>query len=210
MDAATIATICAIAKTSKGAIEYLVKDQRASFGLLVPAHVVFKGKAIGRGNFDNGILKISTFDGGNAVRLDASCFPASARIWNGPDIIPNDWKDGSFEMSLWHDLIWKFSEKIAYAWGVTATAVRRWANGILAAAWKGYSKLYPEAEYIGVKVRVAYGATNFTASWWHKFTRLFAVLLLAVSLSGCAGCAAPPNWEMTDSSGPLVIEEEVE
>lgn len=216
MDPATIAAITKALKASKYLIDYIVDDQTTYYGLMRPEYIVLRGKGIAKGikgRFDNGYLAIEvlkcdpTGKTKDEIKLMAAVFPAKMKFWNGPDLIPNKLNDGSMDMSLWHDLIWRFSKYIAELWGWSATEVRLWGNGILAAAWPHYAKFYPDAKAVHVKVHVAYNGTNWTARWWHKFTSLFALILFALTLAGCGGCSSPPDWEVVDSSGSVQYEE---
>ncbi len=193
-------------------IEYVERDQKIMLGLTRPQWVVFEGPGIARGSFDNGILAITSRRGGGAdgadvVRLDARAFSALMRFWNGPDGICNKVGDGRLESSLWHDLTWKFAAQIAAEWGFTEMEVLLWANALFAAAWKGYAKFYPDARFVNLKVRVAYGATQFAAPWYHRLKRILGFTVFAVCFVGCHGCAlfdAPPaDVVMVDSSGPF-------
>ena len=205
MDAATLALIKKGIDFAKAGIEYIEHDNQVMLGLTKPQWIGFRGTAIGRGNFDNGWLRITSKKGGSIVRLDADTFRAVLKFWNGPDVIQNNLKDGSLEASLWHDLIWVFAKEIATAWGCSDLDVMLWANGLFHAAWKNYGKMYPSARLVNQKARIAYGVVTFSAPWYHRLKKVFglAVVLLCVC-GGCDGCAlfeTPPDVEVTGSSG---------
>lgn len=205
MNIATLALIKKSLNLVKVGIEYVEHDNQVSLGLRRPQWIGFKGPGIGRGNFDNGILKISSDVGGDTVRLDAAIFRAIMRIWNGPDGIKNTVKDGRLEASLWHDLVWYFAKNIAAAWGCSVLEVLDWANGLFHAAWKEYGEMYPSAKFVPQKARVAYGVTHFAAPWYHRFKQIFGLSLVVLCIcGGCQGCALfepPPDIWVTGSSG---------
>jgi len=187
--------------------DYIVIDQTVSYKLNVPVFVAFEGPGIGMGNFDNGILKITSVKGQNNVQLYANPFEANTHYWNGPDLIPNDWEDGSMEASLWHDLICQFKKQIAKAFKTSVRKVIAWANGILSAAWRGYSKIYKHPKLVNLKAKIAYrvcqiGYPIYAPIQWirKKIGRLLMLALLATVISGCAGCSPEPDWHMTDAS----------
>lgn len=204
MDAATIAILKKAVDLARLGIEYVQHDQQVMLGLRKPQWVEFTGPGLGRGNFDDGILRIVSDPNGNRVRLYASIFPASSGFWNGPDGCSNKVKDGRLPSSLWHDLIWLRADKIAAEWGCSALEVMQWANGMLSAGWIGYAELYPAAKNVKTKARISYGATQFAAPWYHRVKILFGISVIILCLSGCTGCALfdkPPDVTMTGSSG---------
>jgi hypothetical protein len=211
-------------------IEYIREDQQARYGLNETVSATFTGAGIGIGNFDNGVLKIESSPGCDAVKLTARPFPASSGRWNGPDIIPDDWAGvgtkpnfwrdlacgaegeigpavGSMEASLWHDLIWGSAREIGAACGMRKQDVLKWGNGILYAAWIGYAKtLYPDAVLTRQTARVGFWACEWGRRIYHPVKRAVASILkvlgvvaVCVAVSGCGGCASPPDWVMVES-----------
>ena len=205
MNAATLAVIKKGVDLAKVGIEYIEHDNKVALGLRKPQWIGFEGPGIGRGNFDNGILRIASIKGGNAVRLDARVFRAYMRFWNGPDLIKNRVKDGRLESSLWHDLIWFFAKEIAKEWGCSVQEVLEWANGLFHAAWKEYGEMYPDAKFVEQKARVAYGVVHFATPWYHRFKKIFGLALVMLCICGCEGCALfdspPDDITVTGSSG---------
>ena len=139
--------------------------------------------------------------------LTAEPFDAQEGLWNGPDVIPNDWHDGSLEASLWHDLIWHYSEEIARQTGMSRQEVLHWGNGILTACWRGYAaQLYPDARAVGVKTAAAYAATEAARPWYHALKRLCrraagwfaAAALFAGLLGGADGYLCTAEQELDD------------
>ena len=205
MNAATLVALKKTVDLAKVGIEYIEHDQRVSLGMLKPQWIAFEDSGIGKGNFDNGVLKITSERGGNTVRLDSSAFRAVARYWNGPDLVNNKIKDGRLESSLWHDLIWVFAKDISKEWNCRVVEVLDWANGLFYAAWKDYGEHYPSAKFVTQKARIAYGVVHFSVPWYHRVKKIFglAVVVLCVC-SGCHGCALfdpPPDVHVTGSSG---------
>jgi len=205
MNTATLAIIKKSIDLSKTGIEYIEHDNKVMLGLTKPQWISFEGLGIGRGDFDNGFLKITSAKDGDCVRLDAAVFRAVMHFWNGPDLINNKGKDGRLESSLWHDLIWYFAKEIAVAWGCSVADVLDWANGLFYAAWKDYGEHYPSAKFVKQKARVAYGVVHFAAPWYHRVKKIFGLALVVLCVcSGCHGCALfdpPPDVHVTGSSG---------
>lgn len=204
MDAATLAIIKKSIDLAKVGIEYIEHDNKVSLGLRKPQWIGFEGPGIGRGDFDNGYLRIASVKGGDLVRLDASVFRAYMRFWNGPDLLKNKVKDGRLESSLWHDLVWFFAKDIAKKWGCSVEEVLEWANGLFYAAWKDYGEHYPDAKFVPQKARAAYGVVHFSAPWYHRFKKIFGLSVVVLCVSGCQGCALfdpPPDIHVTGSSG---------
>ena len=205
MDAATIAILKKAVDLARVGIEYVQHDQQVMLGLRKPQWVEFHGKGIGRGNFEMNGFRITSVSGGDTVRLDCAPFDPWSRRWNGPDLVGNKIKDGRLESSLWHDQTWFFAILIAEYWGCSVLEVLQWANSLFAAAWKDYAKFYPNAKFVNLKVRCAYGATQFAAPWYHRLKRIFGLTLVVLCVSGCTGCAlfdAPDDGiTVTGSSG---------
>ena len=127
-----------------------------------------------------------------------------AVLWNGPNGIPDNLGDGSFEMSLWHDLVWEYAKKIAEILGVSEQDVMKWANGILAAAYRGYGER--RGKKSGWRAWIAYNVCERSRRWWHRlFPALLAALALGI-LAGCSGCASPPDWDLEDSNLTEVLD----
>ena len=117
MDYATI--IKAGSKVAKAAARYIDKDLHTYYGLAKPAWVSFKGPGVGVlgrslevRQVIVGVLSIE-FESADKVYMSAVPFEASTKLFNGPNLIPDNLGDGSKEMSLWHDLTWEYAKQIA-------------------------------------------------------------------------------------------------
>lgn len=203
-------------KLLKKAIAYIDEDMNRHYELKETAFAVFTGTNIGRGSFDNGILCIDSAPGGDVIKMKARPFKAETKYWNGPDIIPDDLDDGSFEMSLWHDLVCEFKKEIAVEWKTTEDAVVEWANKILPTAWIGYGEK-KETRPIALETRAKIGFNVVEAGrkWWNpwaainkllrKCKKVIPLILIAATLTGCTSCSAIPDWKMKEAS-PIVWE----
>lgn len=118
-------------------------------------------------------------------------FPASAKAWNGPDVIP-DYCLGAMAASLLHDLWWGRAAEISKLWGMRIDDVYLLGNDFLHAVWRAYD---PD----GAMPRLAYAVCNVAVPWYHRLKKaigLACVACLAVSLAGCAAFRAPPGLEV--------------
>lgn len=202
MDYGTIAK--AASKVARAAAKYVDRDLHTWYGLAAPAWAVFTGEGVGvlGKSLEAGVVEVGPlaiyFFSTSQVRLECAVFAAAAKLWNGPNGIPDNLGDGSMEMSLWHDLIWEFARQIAEALGVTEQDVMKWGDGILAAGYRGYGAR--RGSRTGWRARVAYNVVEWSRRWWRKlFPALLAGLTLGI-LAGCSGCATPPDWELDDGS----------
>ena len=126
MDYVTILRKCS--PLARKAYRYVRDDLDARYGLREAAWAVFRGSGIGVlgrslevRTVRVGVLDI-TFVSEDRVRLDSRPFKPESGLWNGPNGIPDNLGDGSFEMSLWHDLVWEYAKKIAEILGRAAGA----------------------------------------------------------------------------------------
>lgn len=192
-----------IKATLVSAVRYVYDDLTAKYGLLKPAYAIFTGRGVGVGNAAWGPLRIMSDRDGSAVRLEAAPFDASAGYWNGPNVIPDDCKDGSFEASLWHDLLWAGAEPLAKQLGMSMKKYLEWSNGILYAGWRGYAQaLYPDAHAVKTKSWLAWWLCKLGA-WFKRHGLSFsAVIALAIGAMAATenGCDAPPDWQLEDAS----------
>ena len=204
--AAAIKIVKVGSKVARSAWRYVQDDLHHYYGISAPAWVSFKGAGIGVlgkslevGTVSVGVLRIE-FVSAVVVRLYADAFTASSKLWNGPNLIPDNLKDGSFEMSLWHDLVWAYAKQIAQILGVSEQAVMEWADGILDAAYKGYGKK-KYGKDTRLRARVAFNICEWSRHWWRKvFPGAVCLAVCCGLLAGCSGCATPPGWEMEDAS----------
>ena len=215
MDAATALEIGR--KTMKVAdkiIKYVKADNEATFGLDEEVRAELTGLKlieIWEGERHLPICQYTTADGSltieprmegglEFVRLTAHPFPASSRLWNGPDLIKNN-RYRSMLASLFHDLIWEHADEIAKAWGVSKQAVLQWGDGILYALWMYAS----ETSALGrVEARVAWQVCEYSRGWYHKVKKLIGLHCLAFALL-LAGCGTPPDWTVSGVEGTNAI-----
>ena len=177
------------------ALKYLRDDINRSYSLLAPAWAEYEGKGIGIGDFtDDPWFSIRSVKGGGAVRLESKIFDASAKIWNGPDLIPDNLDDGSMEESLWHDHIHRCAPRISKSTGLSEAEVIAWGNGLYYAGTRARTR----------RAKLYYWAVEHGRRVWLPLRRLFARLALAavcaVCFAGCNGCAEPPDWHKTGGS----------
>ena len=201
MNTATLVELKKVVDFTKVGIEYIEHDQRVSLGMLKPQWIGFEGDGIGMGDFNNGVLKITSHKGGDTVRLESYAFRAVMRYWNGPDLVNNKVKDGRLESSFWHDLMWVFAKDIAKEWNCRVVDVMMWANGLFYSAWNDYGKHYRGAKCVKQKARFAYGVVSFATPWYHRIKKVFKLSLVMLCFSGCALFSPPPDIVTTGSSG---------
>ena len=200
MEATVTTAICV-------ALSYVRDDLRARYALLEPVCIALSGDGVCIGDAECGPLRITSHPDSGLVVLEASPFPADTGYWNGPNVIPDHLRDGSFEASLWHDLIWTFCGDIAVQTGKSAAEILEWSNGILASAWRYYGReLYGRSESAGRRRGwLAYQICRIGAWIKRFFVRISCMALAAGLLAGCNGCANPPDWEVVESSGDIRI-----
>ena len=183
----------------KTLLGYIERDQNAKYGLKSEASITIGGANIALSkNVDCGVLHICNITD-YQVMLTCDAFDAESGLWNGPDIIPNNLKDGSFEASLWHDLIWYYAEEIAEATGMTISEVKQWGNDAFYAAWVYYASLY--GRRVTLRARIAYWAVSIAKNWYGKvkaFLPIFAVTFVCSCFF--AGCYTPPDWKVIDAT----------
>lgn len=186
-------------------LSYLYDDVTKAYGLAEAASCTLSGPGIGIGSATAGPLTIESEPGGEQVTLRCKPFSARTCWWNGPNIIPDGLRDGSFEASLWHDLLWEFCDEFCLALGMRDKDFLRWADGIFAAAYKGYAaKKYGKER--GAFARLAYNVVRAGAAIKVRARRLkkwflngLCIAVATVFFSGCSGCAAPPDWVLEDA-----------
>ena len=189
------------------ALQYVRDDLSARYGLSAPARLVLSGPGVCIGDAKCGPLSITSDAAAGTVTLEAEPFAAESGYWNGPNVVPDHLRDGSFEASLWHDLIWQFCGEIAMQTGKSAEEVLEWSNGILSAAWRYYGReLYGRSESAGRRRGwLAYQICRLGAWFKRFFVRISCMAFAAGLLAGCNGCANPPDWDVVESSGELMI-----
>ena len=194
-----------IAHVVKRAVQYVKEDQSARYGLKDHTTIILYGDGVGIGRVDAGVLHIVGKKGGDTCTLLADPFKPEDGLWNGPDVIPNDWSDGSMEASLWHDLIWHYAADIAEQTGLTVREVKSWGNGILKAGWEAYGvKLGKDGWWNRFKAWCAYQLTELVKGWYGK--NKAGLLVLAV-LSCGGGCYTAPDWTAEVPEDPVEYEQ---
>ena len=151
----------------KKAVKYIKDDQLKSYGLDEAVGLDIRG----RGVADIVRTAYATRDGSlsitvaetDHVRITAQPFPATARLWNGPDVIRDD-NYAAMLASLFHDLIWIHADELAEAWGTDKQAVLKWGDGVLYAVWR---RADPKSAF----ARVAYGVCEFARPWYHRLKK---------------------------------------
>ena len=198
-------------KAGQKVFKYIKADNESSFGLdeevsvvLAGDDVAYAGKVLVPREYttQDGSLSIKPeWSNGWLIRLTAHPFPASSRLWNGPDVIANN-QYRSMLASLFHDLIWGHAAELARAWGVSKRDVLTWGNGVLYSLW-----MYASADSMRgrIEARLAWMACEFSKSWYHAFKRLVGLHCLAFALLLAAGCGTPPDWTVTEISGTNAI-----
>ena len=201
-------------KVANKVIKYIREDNEATFGLDEEVRAELTGLKlieIWEGERHLPICQYTTADGSltieprmegglEFVRPTAHPFPASSRLWHGPDLIKNN-QYRSMLASLFHDLIWEHADEIAKAWGVSKQAVLQWGDGILYALWMYAS----ETSALGrVEARVAWQVCEYSRGWYHKVKKLIGLHCLAFALL-LAGCGTPPDWTVSGVEGTNAI-----
>lgn len=198
-------------KAGQKVFKYIKADNEMSYGLDEEVSVVLLGDGVAcvgtalvprEYTTKDGSLTIAqtadAIDWG--VRLVAHPFPASSRLWNGPDVIANN-QYRSMLASLFHDLIWEHGDELAKAWGVSKQDVLRWGDGVLYALW-----MYASEDSIRgrIEARVAWQVCEFSRGWYHSLKKILGLHCLAFALL-LAGCGTPPDWTVAEISGTNAI-----
>ena len=216
MDTATaIATARKVAKMADKVIKYIKADNEAAYGLDEEVTVLLEGEDVASiGGTLTQLTEYTTKDGSLTVEtpsafgisLTAHPFPASARLWNGPDVIADN-QYRSMLASLFHDLIWGHADELARAWGVSKRDVLTWGNGVLYALW-----MFASADSVRgrIEARLAWIACEFSKSWYHRFKKWAGLYCLATAFGlaaawGAAGCGSPPDWRVAEISGTNAV-----
>ena len=212
MDAQTVIAIAkAVEKArSSGFAEWLRQDQGASYPLDAPVTAVVKSRKLARllpGDFDfttqDGSLTIQRLSE-KRVLLRANAFSRGMRLWNGPDLIPDD-KLAAMVASLFHDLIWAHRVELADVLLATEMQVLQWGNDAFLLVWR-----FVDPSLAGrVKSYFAFQAVSAGKYVYHPAKRLLGLsgvaTLLCVSLL-CAGCFSLPDGEVESIDGIDAVE----
>jgi len=187
--------------------DYIRDDQTAECGLGAPVRIVVEGPGVGAINFTapDGTGKIIS-PHINRCEFVFNPFPSAGSWWNGPDVIRNVNQGGRIPGSLVHDFICNFLLSIAAAAGLTKEEVWEWASGILAAVWAHYGHYTPRAKS---ESWLAYHATRLSRRpyrWLRRNLGFALVILAAITLSGCSGCQAVPDWRVVEADPVIWVE----
>jgi hypothetical protein len=187
--------------------EYIRDDQSAKCGLVSPVRIVIEGPGVGCIDFPapdkSGTIISPTI---NRCELSFQPFPALESWWNGPDVIPNKNRGGRIPGSLAHDFICHFIRMIAQENGLTEDEVWEWASGILAVIWEHYGHYDAQAKR---ESWIAYHATRLFRRPYKVIQRLLgfaSIIMIALTLTGCSGCQAIPDWRVTAADPVIWVE----
>lgn len=198
-------------KVANKVIKFIREDNEATFGLDEEVSVVLTGDDVCKLADGQLVTPVDTADGslsikpewsnGWLIRLTAHPFPASARLWNGPDLLKNN-KYRSMLASLFHDLIWEHADELAKAWGVSKLVVLAWGDGVLYALW-----MFASADSLAgrVEARLAWEVCEFSRGWYHDVKKLLGLHSILAALMLTAGCGTPPNWVVTEIEGTNAV-----
>lgn len=188
------------------AIEYIKEDQSKQYPLNETRSLTIEGDGVGRFNFSSQYFDIVK-NSNNSTTLVARPFAAETGLWNGPDILPDNLPDGTFQASLFHDLIWGMSKDIAATNNATESDVEIWGNGIMIAIMKKYAKREG-----GCKLwqRIVYNTLHYGRIVYRPAKNLLkriGVLCAVLFLGGCTSCLTPPDWNVSDASCEILLTE---
>lgn len=176
-------------------IQYMKDDAAHSYALNETFTAEIEGVGVGKICADyktcDGTFEVVRIDVRRVV-LICYPFPASARLWNGPDILPDD-DYASMAASLVHDLIWGHDAELAHEWGVSPNRIKAWGNDILYAIWRAANGNKPNAI-----MRLAYHICDLAAPIYHKAKKILKVGATATAcVALLSGCRTPPdNWSV--------------
>lgn len=212
MDVKSVVAIAqAIGKArSSGFAEWLRNDQDASYPLDAPVTAVVKSNRLAGllpEGFDfttkDGSLTIARLDGCR-VLLRANAFARGSRLWNGPDLIPDD-DLAAMVASLVHDLVWIHRAEIADALGATERQVLQWGNDVFVLVWR----FVDPSLRARVKSRLAFRAVSAGKYVYHPVKRLLGlagIVSCAAAIVVAAGCASLPDGEVESLDGIDAVE----
>lgn len=189
-------------------LDYIRDDLTSYYGLRSPVTVTLEGKGL----TDIIAHPVTTIDGslsvsargGHAI-LTAHPFEPESKLWNGPNVVPND-RYASMLASLYHDLIWEHSAELSTAWGCSPLDVRKWGNGILRAVWIDAA----DGPLDRLCARIAWYVCSATAPVWPAIKRLLHIVCIAGALILVGGCSQPPDWHVTDVDGGEAVQVEID
>ena len=180
-----------VVKFAQEGVKYLKEDYSHWSSLEEPVTIEVYSKGIGRFNFANDTLSI-TSPNSDCVILHSERFPADSRYWNLASIIKDAHEkggcdDGRDEGSLFHDLIDTFNSDIAKANQTTGQVISDWSDKILAIVWRSYGKKKgKDGWWLNVKTKLALNACgSFLRKYWSKIAGLFIISFSLFFVTGC-------------------------
>lgn len=192
-----------IASAAKAAIAYIRNDQTRKYGLLRRTVVFIDGPGVGKFHYKDDVLTIIS-PTSDCTILVAEPFKSESNNWNGPDVLPDTRKDGSFEMSLWHDLIVGRAKEIAKENHTREQRVFKWANDLVPALMELYAEKKPK----GWWKRLVHSTLEIARPFYHPFKKLvkpfFGCLAIAVAC-GFSGCDSPPDWHAHGGDDAAIV-----
>ena len=202
-DTARIAAIIA-----KAVAEYLKNDQKASYPLTGDVWLTVRCKRVASRLKDgftymtqDGALFIRKVDE-ERIKLVAHAFPRSKRLWNGPDVIPNN-ELASMFASLFHDLIWGHRRELAEAMGIEARDVLTFGSDVFFIAWRAI-----DPSFLGrIKSWLAYQGVRSAEPWYHRWKEGVVIAASALLLGGCSGCYTTPDGEVEEMGGVDIVKQ---
>ena len=211
MDPITIIKITrTVIKYGSQIVDYIRDDQTAKLGLNQPVRMVVEGPGVGIGYFrsaDGVFTMLSPTL--NRVDFKFSKFPPDAEsVWNGPDLIPNDWDGGSVPASLVDDFTKFYRREIAAELSLTDADIWDWSTAIMAVIWDHYGHYTTRAKTESWLAYHLIRPARRPYQWIKRRLGFACVILAALASTGCTGCLDPrPAWHVTYADPVISIEQ---
>ena len=180
-----------VVKYGKAGVKYLKEDYSHWTGLDEPVTIEVYSKGVGRFNFENETLKI-TSPHSDCVILHSETFASSAHYWNLASIIKDAKEkggedDGRDEASLFHDLIDTFNADIAKANNTTSKDVSDWSDGVLTIIWRSYGKKKgKDGWWLNLNTKAALNVCRSRLrGLWGRIVGVIVIALSCLLISGC-------------------------
>lgn len=192
------------AKKLGGVIDYVVNDLTHHYGLKQEVSVVINGDNVTKiFGFEERMicvpfLSIWSDTTDNKVVLTAHPFAANDKMWNGPNVIPNDDYE-SMLASLFHDLLYTHLYLIAKQLNCSVSDIRKWADQVLYAIWAGASRSKLEK----FKARIGYAVCRVFGGIFTSLSKWFMFIIAILAIAGC--CV--PDWNLEDVQGEEAVKE---
>ncbi len=208
MDMAAAVKVAKMAKKIGGKIMRYVRDDNAhAYGLDEAVSVVLAGEGVSP-FWPEAEIEFTTADGSLTIAISspsrailrANPFPAGAKLWNGPDLLP-DTQYRSMLASLFHDLIWVHRRELAEAFGRDEQSVLAWGNDVLYTIWVWASGNAVQR----LEARLAWHVCDLAAPWYHSAKKILRLGCIAALAATMAGCASPPTWTVESADGTNAV-----